>query len=151
MGFSRFVRSEARLLAISFGVGLGLALIALLFGLFGLVFMFVGTPFAVVMMTGPQLSSRLARHYTAVVAAETLFLATLLVFGEEPDERILSDGGTLGIFAAMTAFCAVVAVAGLAGATLFTRRRDRLAMEAAQSPRVVATKMPGDGARKKRR
>lgn len=135
----------------SFGLGLGLALLALFFGLFGLVFMFVGTPFAAVMMTGPQLTTRLARHYAAVVAAEALVLVVLLVFGEEPDERVVSEAGTLAIFAAMTVFCAVVAVAGLLGAAAFTRRRDRLAMEAVQPPRVAATKMPGDGARKKRR
>lgn len=151
MRFSRVVSSDIRLLAISAGVGFVLALGALVFGLFGLVFMLVGTPFAAVLMAGPKLSGRLVRHYCAIVAAETVFLLVLLAFGEEPDERIVSDTGTVGIFLGMTAFCAVVAVGGLAGAAAFVRRRDRLAAEALQAPRTVASKLPGDGARKKRR
>lgn len=145
------MRSDARLLGISLGVGLVLAVGALGFGLFGLVFMFVATPFAAVLMAGPQLSLRLARHYIAIVAAETVFLVGLLAFGADPDERVVSDSGTVGIFVAMTAFCALIAVAGLAAGAAFVRRRDRLAAEVSTGHQVVATKLPGDGARKRRR
>lgn len=136
------------LYVISAVTGVVLAIASVVLGLFGVLLVFAGPPTAAVLIAGPALDRRLARHYLATFIPQTLLVFLFANLGGEVEEPIASGPELAALYFGMSAFSALLAVLAIFGGTRIKRWWDARQMRAAAPP--VRELGPGGGKRKKK-